>query len=1040
MFRVFKRTFGIITVEEKDGRIIVEGVPGHFMEKDLQQVWRTSKIGAHMFTSIDRSSFVIPSFFALDLRYILEHLLSLQTRLNISRRTARQIVDGLNNNTWLKNTADETMSCLNFANLSRLHWKPLDYQMKFLDYYNRLVPQFGMNGLILAAAAGSGKAQPLDSFIKVPGGWDKMGNMKVGSIVTAKDGTPSKVLGVFPQGKKEIFKLTFADGRSAEACADHLWRITRQSRTNQHMVEIVTTAKIQEYLNGWLGKRIYIDLVDSEISEDVELPIDPYIFGALLGDGCFRHRGLSITNPEQFIIDEISKALPSGIALTKRTTTDLCDSYGFVSTDTVENPFKNTLRELELFNKLSSEKHIPEKYLMASTRQRLALLQGLMDTDGTADDKGTCSFSTTSPELAESVTYLVRSLGGIAKLSLKKPSYTYNGIKKSGKLAYQINIRYKKPSDLFRLPKKKERAKDDGQYCEHLKLRIDSIQSIGFKEAQCISIDNPEHLYVTDGFVVTHNTFTSIALAECLESDHVIVVSPQRALHIVWEKTILEVFKTPVTYWMSDSGKKYAGQKYAIVHYEFLEKFLLECSACRGKVTIILDESHNLNEITSQRTQYFIELCSKVQSKNVVWASGTSIKAIGAESIPIFKTIDSRFTDEIATAFKKMFGKDAKKTIDILTHRIDLMSFKVEKSEMKLDKPITSNIGVKVPNGNDYTLDSIKVEISNFVEERKKYYASRRKQDEISYNECIEIFKKSLKTNDWVEFDTYQRYVKILVTSGTRDKADEIVFTNKYENSKILPILPDTHKKLFKEVKTIVKYTALKIQGECLGRILGKKRMECVRTVSEHFDYAKYIESTEKKTLIFTSYIEVLEKAKDVLLQKGFSPMVVYGKTNSELNSIIAAYESDKSINPLIATYSSLSTAVPLTVADVVIMLNTPFRDYIYQQAISRVHRLGANTQVYVYIAYLDTGNVPNLSTRSFDILKWSQTNVEKILGIENPFPVEDLGISLEDNKTVVTPAEHIDWIDPEEFAFDELADASLSLVSSKKGTFLSKW
>ena len=97
-------------------------------------------------------------------------------------------------------------------------------------------------------------------------------------------------------------------------------------------------------------------------------------------------------------------------------------------------------------------------------------------------------------------------------------------------------------------------------------------------------------------------------------------------------------------------------------------------------------------------------------------------------------------------------------------------------------------------------------------------------------------------------------------------------------------------------------------------------------------------------------------------------------------------------INPLIATYQSLSTAVPLTVADTMIMVNAPFRDYIHQHAISRIHRIGADTQVTVYIASLDTNGVPNLSTRSIDILAWSQTQVEQIMNMKSPFPVSETG------------------------------------------------
>lgn len=134
----------------------------------------------------------------------------------------------------------------------------------------------------------------------------------------------------------------------------------------------------------------------------------------------------------------------------------------------------------------------------------------------------------------------------------------------------------------------------------------------------------------------------------------------------------------------------------------------------------------------------------------------------------------------------------------------------------------------------------------------------------------------------------------------------------------------------------------------------------------------------------------------------GLSPLVVYGKTNNELAQIVGKFEKDEALNPLIATYNSLSTAVPLTMADTMLMINAPFRAYIQEQAISRIHRIGADTQTSVWQAFLDTGDVPNISTRSTEILAWSMQMVEEITGIKSPFQIteslEEFTISLEDN------------------------------------------
>lgn len=650
-YRIYKTTFGIVTAEEKDGYITVEGVPGYFVERDISKLWKTTKIGLHMFKKIGKNFFVIPSFYALDLRYMLEQMLASSRNLAMSKRTARKVVDALNLSTWLNGTLSKRADILDFSKYSLFYKQPFDYQRGFLEYYNETVPKYGMTGMILAGAAGSGK------------------------------------------------------------------------------------------------------------------------------------------------------------------------------------------------------------------------------------------------------------------------------------------------------------------------------------------------------------TLTSLILSECLNPDRVIILAPKQALNTVWEKHLVNEFKEPPKYWVSNSGQKYAGQRYGVVHYDYLEKFMAEVAAYKSSnFVIILDESHNLNEINTLRTQLFIKLCALLKCKHVIWASGTSIKAMGAESIPIFRTIDPRFTLEMEESFKKIYGKTATKGLDILSNRINIMSYKIEKKQLKLQEPIIENISMKTPDADKYTLEAVKNEMVKFIEERNRYYAARRKDDQKSYDDCIAYFKASLKSaQDRAGFDQYVRNVRTVQTTGPRFCPEEIKATNHYEKTVIMPALRDQDMKvLFKEVKSIIKYTALKIQGECLGRILGKKRMECTLSIASHFDYAKYIESTEKKTVVFTSYVEVLEKAQSTISELGYQPLVVYGKTNSELNTIVRAFETDDSINPIIATYNSLSTAVPLTVADVMIMLNAPFRDYVHQQAISRIHRIGADTQVYVYIAFLDTGAAPNMSTRTIDILRWSQTQVEAIMGIKSPFEVEDLSPSLE--------------------------------------------
>lgn len=383
---------------------------------------------------------------------------------------------------------------------------PRDYQEGIIDFLAGAEPTIKVTNL----QTGKGKAQPLDSMIKVPGGWKRMGDMSVGDDVVAWDGSTSKVTGVYPQGKKQIYRITFGDGRTTEACGEHLWKVYYVNTVPHKRWRIVTTEEMLRLIS-MPNPRVYVPLCESEMNDDVELPIPPYTLGTILGDGGLSGTSITLNKLDEEVFDNVRSEFPDDLEFSTRN--DMTKAIVTKSRHGA-NRYRVALTEMGLAGSTSWVKFIPKEYLQASSRQRLELLQGLMDTDGTVNvpsSGGAISYSTTSVHLASDVQYLVRSLGGIASISERHPSFTYKGEKKKGRKAYQINIRFKTPSKLFRLPRKRERTNDDGQYAKGLKLRVSSIEPISVKEAQCISIDHPDRLYVTDDFVVTHNTFCALS-------------------------------------------------------------------------------------------------------------------------------------------------------------------------------------------------------------------------------------------------------------------------------------------------------------------------------------------------------------------------------------------------------------------------------------------------------------------------------------------------------------------------------------------------
>jgi len=385
---------------------------------------------------------------------------------------------------------------------------------------------------------GKGKSVTLDTLIRIPRGWKKMGDIQVGDTVISVDGTETNVTGVYPQGKLIVYRVTFWDGRSVECSGDHLWEVFYVNTSVHKRWKVVNTIEMIRLIS-MPNPRVYVRLIESEDYSDVDLSLHPYVMGVYLGDGNSQNN--SITTPDSFIIEKVKSFLPDDIRVTQ-TTKDQCPTYFLRNNKEVSksnsNSIRGILREFGLQGKLSHEKFIPPVYLEGSKSQRLQLLQGLLDTDGYVEHTGTMSYCTTSLQLALDVQYLIRSLGGIASVSIKTPHYTYLGKRKEGRLAYVVNIRHTKPSEFFTLPKKADRLNDNNQYSASLKLRVACIERLDeSKEMQCISVDHPSRLYVIQDFIVTHNTYCAIRAITQLTNPTLIVCD---GLVDQWKKEFLE--------------------------------------------------------------------------------------------------------------------------------------------------------------------------------------------------------------------------------------------------------------------------------------------------------------------------------------------------------------------------------------------------------------------------------------------------------------------------------------------------------------------
>jgi len=485
-------------------------------------------------------------------------------------------------------------------------------------------------------------------------------------------------------------------------------------------------------------------------------------------------------------------------------------------------------------------------------------------------------------------------------------------------------------------------------------------------------------------------TIGGIATMFARDLDYVFVISPKKAIYDVWEKTLKESINGNQTTWVADSNTACPkGTKWMIFHYERLGQALEMAKSLRlPNVGIILDESHNLNMKSKEsiRTATFDELCVVSKSQDVVWLSGTALTAMGSEAIPLFRSLIPDFNSDVEFAMRKIWGKVGGKANDILANRLGIVSFLVPKESFMSDKPVEDTKKVKIPNGQRYTLEAIRTLMVSFIKERFEYYTKNRPVYQQIYDDAMIAHRRDLRTQqDHEAFKKYQANVAMFQKYGfdPRTMSDESKYCNDYELNVIIPSLPDSLKAPFKDARSVIKYVDLKIKGECLGRILGKERTQCHIDMVAHIDFQQYIDNATKKTLIFTDFVPVLEEARRVCIEKGYNPVVVYGDTNNELVSIIKDFRSNVDINPLVATFRSLAEAVPVTEANNGMMLNKPFRFHHYKQAVSRMHRIGQDETVYINNFVLDTGNEPNISTRSEDIMNWSRDQVDQLMGYD---------------------------------------------------------
>lgn len=400
---------------------------------------------------------------------------------------------------------------------------------------------------VIIAAVNLAQPLALDTRVRTTSGWKTMGEIAVGDYVFDENGEPQRVARETEVlVEEDCFRITFDDGQTVVASSTHGWTVERKRpKADYHEVVTITTEEMAATFKDTKGgSRIRIPLAGSPVTPEADLPLDPYLLGYWLGDGNAANAGIAVGDEDlEQSLENLTAVIKPCEEITVGRGTGVNNLYirgrkGFCPRGHEKiNPYvtkegytqcrectltrvnlgksavpkalpitKLVLRELGVLH----NKHIPGIYLNASIEQRLALLQGLVDSDGHTDASGRVLFTNTNMRLIEGFKELAESLGH---------SVTHRAHGTPGAWIASFKgwrgIRYAR---LDRKQAKIDNAPVDARRISQYR-RVKNVERVASVPVKCIGIDTPSHLFQVEGGILTHNTQTTAKLFEVMFND-----------------------------------------------------------------------------------------------------------------------------------------------------------------------------------------------------------------------------------------------------------------------------------------------------------------------------------------------------------------------------------------------------------------------------------------------------------------------------------------------------------------------------------------
>ena len=387
---------------------------------------------------------------------------------------------------------------------------------------------------------GGSRGGPLlvDTKVVTPFGYRRIGELKAGDIISGTDGGMQRVVYRKDHGKLPAYKLKFVDGSEVVASYDHLWNIRKTCYRSKKRIlnglslsddyRVWTTQMIVDHLTNLKNGEVKNSKLLIPLCEPVKFTracgnrrykptSSPYVIGAILGDGCITDNikagsyDATLCSADIGIVEEFENAGIDMSNYAQKENNAACD-YRIK-----DEELRNDLDGLNLYGHNAFSKFIPDYYKFGTLETRWAILQGLMDTDGTVDKRGHCVFATVSEQLAKDVKFLVNSLGGLATINKHEGHYVKDGIRIEASDYYSVYIRINHSERMFRLSRKKELCTAYNGGVSELGRRIVDFEYVGELECCCIAVNNTNSLFMVEDFIVTHNSKSFSSLMEALK-------------------------------------------------------------------------------------------------------------------------------------------------------------------------------------------------------------------------------------------------------------------------------------------------------------------------------------------------------------------------------------------------------------------------------------------------------------------------------------------------------------------------------------------